>query len=88
MSGVVSATRALDREEINPTTGSVLDQYNLKVIATDGGTQPHSTMTTVVIYVDDVNDNTPLFPTTSFVQVINNPTQTGTCILPEDVCTA
>ncbi|XP_060070203.1 cadherin-related tumor suppressor-like [Ylistrum balloti] len=81
ITGVVSTTQALDREEIDPTTGHVLDQYNLKVIASDGGSQPHFTTTDVVIYVDDVNDNDPMFLRPSYTQMVNNPTPAGGFVL-------
>ncbi|OWF51064.1 cadherin-related tumor suppressor-like [Mizuhopecten yessoensis] len=79
--GVVSTTQALDREEVDPTTGHVLDQYNLKVIASDGGFQPHFTMADIVIYVDDVNDNDPMFLRPTYTQVVNNPTTAGGFVL-------
>ncbi|XP_069129376.1 protocadherin Fat 4-like [Argopecten irradians] len=81
VTGVVSTTQALDREEVDPTTGHVLDQYNLKVIASDGGSQPRFTTTNIVIYVDDVNDNDPLFLRPSYTQLVNNPTPTGGFVL-------
>ncbi|XP_033742322.1 LOW QUALITY PROTEIN: protocadherin Fat 4-like [Pecten maximus] len=81
VTGVVSTTQALDREEVDPTTGQVLDQYNLKVIASDGGSQPRFTTSDIVIYVDDVNDNDPLFLRPSYTQVVNNPTPAGGFVL-------
>lgn len=54
-SGAIYTAGALDRE-----TYSV---YNLTVTATDSGNPPQSGSTQVKIYVDDVNDNGPIFET-------------------------
>ncbi|KAL1023495.1 hypothetical protein UPYG_G00041480 [Umbra pygmaea] len=51
--GVVRTTRPLDRE--------TRAQYTFKAVATDGCTRgPRSSVTTVTVQVDDVNDNMPV----------------------------
>ncbi|XP_010897511.2 protocadherin-23 [Esox lucius] len=51
--GVVRNTRPLDRE--------TRAQYTFKAVATDGCTRgPRSSVTTVTVQVDDVNDNSPV----------------------------
>lgn len=53
LTGVIRVTRSLDRES--------RAQYTLKVLATDGCTQgPLSSVASVTIQVEDVNDNVPV----------------------------
>ncbi|XP_077579230.1 protocadherin-16-like [Stigmatopora nigra] len=52
-SGVVTATRPLDREE--------RENYSLTVYAKDGGLPPNYSKATVRIRVSDENDNAPVF---------------------------
>lgn len=51
--GWVHTVKALDREEQS--------RYNFQVIAIDGGVPPKSASTSVVITIQDVNDNDPKF---------------------------
>ncbi|KAJ6621562.1 Protocadherin-like wing polarity protein stan, partial [Pseudolycoriella hygida] len=51
--GWVHTVKALDREEQS--------RYNFQVVATDGGVPPKSASTSVVITIQDVNDNDPRF---------------------------
>ncbi|KAJ8404690.1 hypothetical protein AAFF_G00335530 [Aldrovandia affinis] len=53
VTGVISTTRALDRE--------VQDRYTVTVYAKDGGLPPNFAKATVRITVLDVNDNSPAF---------------------------
>ncbi|XP_050819095.1 protocadherin gamma-A10-like [Gopherus flavomarginatus] len=59
--------RALDREQVAA--------YNITVTATDNGTPPLSTATTIPLQILDTNDNGPLFDKTSYTAYIteNNP---------------
>nr|XP_032628415.1 protocadherin gamma-A10-like [Chelonoidis abingdonii] len=59
--------RALDREQVAA--------YNITVTATDNGTPPLSTATTIQLRILDTNDNAPLFDETSYTAYIteNNP---------------
>ncbi|XP_065264915.1 protocadherin gamma-A4-like isoform X2 [Emys orbicularis] len=59
--------RALDREQVAA--------YNITVTATDNGTPPLSTATTIPLWILDTNDNTPFFDKTSYTAYIteNNP---------------
>ncbi|XP_077381246.1 protocadherin-23 [Festucalex cinctus] len=51
--GTIWTTKTLDRE--------TKDQFSFKVLATDGGTQgPLSSLVSVIVLVDDVNDNAPV----------------------------
>lgn len=52
-SGWIYTTKSLDREEQS--------RYNFQVIATDGGIPPRSASTSVVVTIQDVNDNDPIF---------------------------
>lgn len=56
-SGALTTTRPLDRETVA--------QYRLRVNASDRGVPPLASTATVIVYVGDVNDNSPvfLFPT-------------------------
>uniref|UniRef100_A0A452IZ89 Cadherin domain-containing protein n=1 Tax=Gopherus agassizii TaxID=38772 RepID=A0A452IZ89_9SAUR len=59
--------RALDREQVAA--------YNITVTATDNGTPPLSTATTIPLQILDTNDNGPLFDKTSYTAYVteNNP---------------
>ncbi|XP_044883728.1 protocadherin gamma-A4-like isoform X23 [Mauremys mutica] len=59
--------RALDREQVAA--------YNITVTATDNGTPPLSTATTIQLRILDTNDNAPLFDETSYTAYVteNNP---------------
>ncbi|XP_013401573.1 protocadherin Fat 4 isoform X2 [Lingula anatina] len=56
-SGVLSVVGLIDRENVT--------QYMLTVQASDGGSPPRNTTTNVTITVQDVNDNAPVFNTSS-----------------------
>uniref|UniRef100_A0A336MVD4 CSON001872 protein n=1 Tax=Culicoides sonorensis TaxID=179676 RepID=A0A336MVD4_CULSO len=51
--GWIHTTRPLDREEQS--------RFSFQVVATDGGVPPKSSSTSVVVTVQDVNDNDPIF---------------------------
>ena len=53
--GNIRTTTVLDREEI--------DQYYLTLIAMDMSNSPLITTTTVIVNVNDINDNCPEFDT-------------------------
>lgn len=53
--GNIRTTTVLDREEI--------DQYYLTLIAMDTSNSPLITTTTVIVNVNDINDNCPEFDT-------------------------
>ncbi|EMP35335.1 Protocadherin gamma-B1 [Chelonia mydas] len=59
--------RGLDREQVAA--------YNITVTATDNGTPPLSTATTIPLRILDTNDNCPLFDKTSYTGYVteNNP---------------
>ena len=59
LGGQVNTKKLLDRE--------VEDVYHVIIMAEDGGRPSLSTTTTVIIHVDDVNDNTPYFTFPSVV---------------------
>ena len=54
-SGVVRTSRVLDRETVA--------QYQLLALAVDRGSPTRSSSVTVVVDVDDINDNPPMFDT-------------------------
>lgn len=51
--GWIHTVKALDRED--------LSRYTFQVVATDGGVPPRSASSSVVITIQDVNDNDPTF---------------------------
>ncbi|XP_030429576.1 protocadherin gamma-A12-like [Gopherus evgoodei] len=59
--------RTLDREQVAA--------YNITVTATDNGTPPLSTATTIQLRILDRNDNAPIFDKTSYIAYVteNNP---------------
>ncbi|XP_030594964.1 protocadherin Fat 4 [Archocentrus centrarchus] len=72
-SGQLSLTETLDRE--------VQEKYILLVTATDSGTPSLSGTGTVTILVDDVNDNVPIFTSSTFHTTIMEDAPTGTDVL-------
>ncbi|CAM5160442.1 unnamed protein product, partial [Natator depressus] len=67
--------RALDRERVS--------DYNITITATDRGTPPLSSTTTILVQLSDINDNAPIFNQTSYTLYIteNNPRGTSVCSL-------
>ncbi|CAM5133689.1 unnamed protein product [Eretmochelys imbricata] len=67
--------RALDREQVS--------DYNVTITATDRGTPPLSSTTTILVQLSDINDNAPIFNQTSYTLYIteNNPRGTSVCSL-------
>uniref|UniRef100_A0A8C4YIF1 Cadherin domain-containing protein n=1 Tax=Gopherus evgoodei TaxID=1825980 RepID=A0A8C4YIF1_9SAUR len=67
--------KPLDREQ-------VLD-YSVTVTATDRGTPPLSSITTILVQLSDINDNAPVFNQTSYTLYIteNNPRGASVCSL-------
>jgi hypothetical protein len=51
--GLIRANNTFDREKIN--------QYKFRVVAIDKGREPLSSTCTVIVNIDDVNDNDPKF---------------------------
>ncbi|KAM4750324.1 protocadherin-23 isoform 2-T3 [Anableps anableps] len=78
--GVVRTTRSLDRES--------RAQYTLKAVATDGSTQgPLSSVASLTIQVEDVNDNEPICdqnPLNTWVSMRNQPNQIVTTVVATD----
>uniref|UniRef100_K7EXZ2 Cadherin domain-containing protein n=1 Tax=Pelodiscus sinensis TaxID=13735 RepID=K7EXZ2_PELSI len=65
--------RALDRERVSG--------YNVTVTATDRGTPPLSSTTSISVQLSDINDNAPVFSQTSYTVSIpeNNPSGASVC---------
>uniref|UniRef100_UPI0037E78288 cadherin-related family member 2 n=1 Tax=Semicossyphus pulcher TaxID=241346 RepID=UPI0037E78288 len=61
--GVLRNSGELDREALDPALDGKVE---LNVTATDKGTPPLFTTVTVIINVEDVNDNTPQFDASSY----------------------
>ncbi|XP_029288257.1 LOW QUALITY PROTEIN: protocadherin-23 [Cottoperca gobio] len=78
--GVIRTTRSLDRES--------RAQYTLRAVATDGCAQgPLSSVASVTIQVEDVNDNVPLCeqnPINAWVSMRTLPNQIVTTLLASD----
>lgn len=78
--GVVRTTRSLDRESRT--------LYTLKAVATDGSTQgPLSSVASLTIQVDDVNDNVPVCdqnPLHAWVSMRTQPNQIVTTVVATD----
>ncbi|XP_044045793.1 protocadherin-23 [Siniperca chuatsi] len=80
LTGVIRTTRSLDRES--------RAQYTLKAVATDGCTQgPLSSVASVTIQVEDVNDNVPVCdenPINAWVSMRTLPNQIVTTVTATD----
>ncbi|XP_068449764.1 cadherin-related family member 2 [Clinocottus analis] len=61
--GVLTNMGELDREALDPKLNGMIE---LNVTATDKGTPPLSSMVTVIITLEDINDNTPQFKAPSY----------------------
>ncbi|XP_070818271.1 cadherin-related family member 2 [Chaetodon trifascialis] len=61
--GVLRNLGQLDREVLDPKLNGRIE---LNVTATDSGTPPLSTVVTVIINIEDVNDNVPQFGASSY----------------------
>uniref|UniRef100_A0A8C2KDW9 Protocadherin 1 gamma 9 n=1 Tax=Cyprinus carpio TaxID=7962 RepID=A0A8C2KDW9_CYPCA len=70
---IITTTRSLDREQI--------ENYNVTITATDGGTPPLFSNKTLNIQVSDINDNPPTFELQTYVVYIseNNKPSTSVC---------
>ncbi|XP_029021467.1 cadherin-related family member 2 isoform X2 [Betta splendens] len=56
--GVLTNSGELDREALNPDLNG---RVELEITATDKGTPPLDSVVTVIITIEDINDNTPQF---------------------------
>ncbi|XP_053285353.1 cadherin-related family member 2 [Pleuronectes platessa] len=61
--GVLTNRGELDREDLDPKLNGRIE---LNVTATDKGTPPLSSVVPVIINVEDINDNVPLFEASSY----------------------
>ncbi|NXT56564.1 PCD23 protein, partial [Pluvianellus socialis] len=81
VTGSIVTTKALDRE--------TKSQYTFRAVASDCSTHlPRSTTVTVVVHVDDVNDNDPIFlqnPIRAFVPAETSVNETVTTVRAEDM---
>ncbi|XP_065082456.1 protocadherin-like wing polarity protein stan isoform X2 [Ochlerotatus camptorhynchus] len=68
--GWIHTTKSLDREEQS--------RYSFQVIAMDGGIPPKSASTSVVVTIQDVNDNDPKFSPTYYEATIAEDQPPGT----------
>ncbi|XP_030347222.1 protocadherin-23 [Strigops habroptila] len=81
VTGTIVTTKALDRE--------TKSQYTFRAVASDCSTHlPRSTTVSVVVHVDDVNDNDPIFwqnPIRSFVPPETRVNETVATVRAEDM---
>ncbi|KAK3099557.1 hypothetical protein FSP39_006219 [Pinctada imbricata] len=71
--GEVKVKAQLDRE--------MVQNYTLHVTATDQGTQPLSTSQTIVVHIEDENDNPPKFTQNSYFTTCPEDIEIGTSLL-------
>nr|XP_021332170.1 protocadherin-23 isoform X1 [Danio rerio] len=71
--GVITTAAALDHERER--------ELRFLVVASDGGSPSLSSTATVIIHVEDVNDNKPIFPQKFYNATVKEHTAVGTCIL-------
>lgn len=71
--GELSLVGALDREAVQ--------QYKLVIMAADRGAPPKNSTVTVLIIVDDANDNSPAFNRTEYVVTVPESVPAGSYIL-------
>ncbi|XP_019389882.1 PREDICTED: protocadherin-23 [Crocodylus porosus] len=79
--GAIITTKALDRE--------TKSQYTFRAVASDCSIQgPRSTTTNIMVYIDDINDNDPVFlqnPYMAYVSAEISVNQTVVTVRAEDV---
>ncbi|XP_014251864.1 cadherin-related tumor suppressor [Cimex lectularius] len=73
LTGKLTTNTKLDRERES--------RYEIRVIAKDQGTPPQSSTATVLIKVDDVNDNSPEFYPQQYFVLVNENHPIGTSLL-------
>ncbi|KAL4230607.1 Protocadherin Fat 4 [Mactra antiquata] len=71
--GEIVTNMVLDREDD--------DQYSLEVVAMDTSLLPLSATTSVVVYIDDINDNAPQFSSSSYTCDLRLPAPIGTFVV-------
>ncbi|KAL2098180.1 hypothetical protein ACEWY4_007387 [Coilia grayii] len=72
-SGLITTTKALDRErEV---------EMHFLVVAVDGGSPPLSSTATVTVYIEDINDNKPVFNQQLYNVSIQEHIALGSCFL-------
>ncbi len=71
--GNISLSNVLDREQIS--------LFNISVAATDRGTPPFSSVTTVIVRVEDINDNAPIFKQSIYNASVSENASLGTFIV-------
>ncbi len=69
---IITTTRSLDREQI--------ENYNVTITATDGGTPPLFSNLTLNIQVSDINDNSPTFELQTYAVYISENNKPGTSV--------
>ncbi|XP_033119936.1 protein dachsous-like [Anneissia japonica] len=74
-------TLFLDLELLSELDRERVAQYTLVIAAYDGGNPSLSGTTTLIINVEDVNDNAPMFLLTSYSATVNETVPVGTRIL-------
>lgn len=70
---LVLVQRKLDRE--------VKDSYNLTIIAAYSGSPPLAASRSFTLYIEDVNDNAPVFSQSSYTAVIQEMSESGSSVL-------
>lgn len=70
---LVLVQRKLDRE--------TKESYNLTIIASYSGSPPLAAMRSFILFIDDVNDNPPVFGQSSYEAVIQEMSDTGSSVL-------
>lgn len=69
---IITTTRSLDREQI--------ENYNVTITATDGGTPSLFSNLTLNIQVSDINDNSPIFELQTYAVYISENNKPGTSV--------
>lgn len=72
-SGLITTATSLDREREA--------ELHFLVVAMDGGSPPMSSTATVTIYIDDINDNKPVFDQQLYNVTIQEHIAVGSCFL-------
>ncbi|XP_050977653.1 protocadherin gamma-A11-like [Labeo rohita] len=69
---IITTTRSLDREQI--------ENYNVTITATDGGTPTLHSNITLNIQVSDINDNSPTFELQTYAVYVSENNKPGTSV--------
>ena len=81
LQGQIKVVKPLDREILSQLAPDGSSSVSLTILVRDHGTPSLSSSTNVRVYVDDINDNAPVFERDEYELTLLETTPTGTPVL-------